>query len=367
MRVLILSKRQYTGRDLLDDRYGRVFEMPAALARRGHEVQGIALSYRRRREGDYRWNDIDRLTWTSLNIGPLGSGLLRYANELRRAAAAFKPDVLWATSDATHGIIGGWLSKRCEIPLVLDFYDNYESFAASRIPGAVAGLRVASRRAAGVTVVSSTLAEWIGPMYRLSQSPYVIGNAVDTRVFYPRERSMARRQLGLPGDARIMGVAGTLTKSRGICSVFEAFLQLAASDPDVWFVFAGERDQTPQGYKHPRIRDLGILAPGDVPVLLSSLDVAVVSNIDSAFGRYCFPQKLFETIACGTPLVAARVGEVARILCGHTHVLYEPCNVSDLTDSIRRMLVRPSPVSLRVPNWRERGEQLEAVLARQLH
>jgi len=364
MRVLVLSKRQYTGRDLLDDRYGRVFEMPAALARRGHAVHGIALSYRFRRAGAYRWDDIERLTWSSVNLGPLGTGLYGYLSDLRRAVRDFSPDVVWATSDAYHGILGGWLSRKYRIPTVLDFYDNYESFSASRLPGVIQGLRTASRRAAALTVVSSTLAEWMVPAYRLARAPVVIGNGVDTRVFYSRDRAASRRQLGLPAQARIMGVAGSLTRSRGIAEVFEAFLQLAAAEPNLWLVYAGPRDGTPNRYRHPRIRDLGALSPLDVPVLLSALDVAVVSNIDSAFGRYCFPQKLMEAIACGTPLVAAAVGEVSRIMEGNREALYRPGDASSLAVAVRRMLRSRRPVSVAASDWQQRGEQLEAVLSR---
>lgn len=40
MRILVLSKRRYTGKDLLDDRYGRLYEIPAGLVARGHAVVG---------------------------------------------------------------------------------------------------------------------------------------------------------------------------------------------------------------------------------------------------------------------------------------------------------------------------------------
>ena len=39
------------GKDLLDDRFGRFRELPLELARLGHEVQGISLSYRPRSVG----------------------------------------------------------------------------------------------------------------------------------------------------------------------------------------------------------------------------------------------------------------------------------------------------------------------------
>ena len=45
MKILVLTKRQYMGKDLLDDRFGRFRELPLELAKLGHEVTGICLSY----------------------------------------------------------------------------------------------------------------------------------------------------------------------------------------------------------------------------------------------------------------------------------------------------------------------------------
>jgi hypothetical protein len=39
------------GKDLLDDGFGRFRELPLGLARLGRDVTGIAISYRRRKEG----------------------------------------------------------------------------------------------------------------------------------------------------------------------------------------------------------------------------------------------------------------------------------------------------------------------------
>jgi hypothetical protein len=51
MRILVLSKRQYMNKDLIDDRYGRFRELPLALAGLGHKVTGICLSYQTCDEG----------------------------------------------------------------------------------------------------------------------------------------------------------------------------------------------------------------------------------------------------------------------------------------------------------------------------
>ena len=43
MRIAFLCKRRYMGKDVIDDRYGRLYEFPFQLARLGHEVHGVAV------------------------------------------------------------------------------------------------------------------------------------------------------------------------------------------------------------------------------------------------------------------------------------------------------------------------------------
>ena len=48
MRILVLTKRQYMGKDLIDDRFGRFRELPLESARLGHELRGLCLNYRQK-------------------------------------------------------------------------------------------------------------------------------------------------------------------------------------------------------------------------------------------------------------------------------------------------------------------------------
>jgi len=47
MRMLITAKHPYTNRDLLDDRFGRIRELPLQLALKGFQVSGLCLSYKK--------------------------------------------------------------------------------------------------------------------------------------------------------------------------------------------------------------------------------------------------------------------------------------------------------------------------------
>ncbi len=48
MRIAFLCKRRYMGKDVILDRYARLYEIPFQLARRGHAVEGFCLAYQTR-------------------------------------------------------------------------------------------------------------------------------------------------------------------------------------------------------------------------------------------------------------------------------------------------------------------------------
>lgn len=358
MRILVLSKRQYTNKDLLDDRYGRLFELPAALAAAGHEVRGVALSYRHCPDGWYTWDAHPRLSWYAITALPWG--LFSYATRLLQIAGGFKPDLIWACSDAPHAVIGWWLKHKIHRPLVIDLYDNFESFGLTRMPGMTFLLRAACRHADALSVVSRTLDEYLVANYGVTAPRAVIGNGISEDMFFQRNRRNAREALRLPKVARLIGTAGAINASRGIADLFEAFLHLAARDENLWLVYAGPRDSTPRRYPHERIIDLGILPQDKVALLFSALDVAVICNRDSDFGRFCFPQKLNEIIACGTPFVAASVGDVALKLGQQHEYLYPPGDWITLAEKIAHHLDQQSKITIKAATWKDCAVQLEA-------
>jgi len=46
MRILVLAKRQYMVKNVIDDRFGRFRELPIDLSRLVHERRGLCLNYR---------------------------------------------------------------------------------------------------------------------------------------------------------------------------------------------------------------------------------------------------------------------------------------------------------------------------------
>ena len=357
MRILILCKRQYTGRDLLNDRYGRLYALPIGLAARGHNVVVVTSSYRKRGavnriEDGVRWCSIDLLPWP-------------FAIEMAWQAIgeAFKPDVVVASSDAPHLIWGARFAHRMERPIVLDFYDDYEAFGLTRLPGLCRALRKACVRADAVMAVSGALADMLPSRGIDQQRIHLLENGVPFDFALKMNREEARRELRLPAEVPLVGTAGALTTSRGIGDLLKAVDLLQKQRPDLRLVLAGPRDAVLSSTMPPNTIDLGHLSHAMVAVLFRALDVGVICNRDGAFARACYPMRLAEMVASGTPVVAADLGEVSRLLMTRPDARYSPGYPDTLATRIAVQLDAPRPLDPALAkDWPLLSARLEAIL-----
>ena len=354
LKILVITKRQYTNKDLLDDRFGRLRELPLELALKKHKVYGLCLSYQKKEEGKIFDGPVE---WQSINAGKWKIlGLLRFIK--RAAQIAPKVDVIWACSDSIYGIIGYMLSSKYRIPLVFDLYDNFEYFLMARMPIIKQLYRRVIRKSTAITCVSRPLARLVRS-YRKNGRVYVIENAVRKDLFKPMIKKTCRDVLKLPQNARLVGTAGALDRNRGIQFLFEAFDMLKTKHPDLHLVLAG-----PRNIRIPfdnRVHDLGILPLEKVPILLNALDVAIICNRENEFGRYCFPQKAREIMACDIPLIAARVGSMAELLKDHSEWLFNPDDASNMARVLENRLGDRRTGYEKVLSWSDVATELEKI------
>ncbi len=365
MRNLVLSKRQYMGKDLLDDAYGRFYELPLELAELGHEVRGVCASYRPRGEGvhDCRRGRA-QVSWFSTDVSPLAPwSLPHWTRAVEREARHFKPDVVWACSDSFHAIVGVGIQRRLGVPCVVDLYDNFESYGATAIPGVRPWFRARVRQAAGITCVSHALERYVRANYGAQGETTVLENGVSP-VFRPLERETCRRRFGLPAGAQIIGTAGAIDAQRGVGALFEAFLELARRRPELYLLLAGPRAHNVRIPSHERLVHLGQLPLNEVPYVIGAMDVSVICNKRSAFGEYCFPQKLYEIVACGVPPLVANTSGVAEVLAHAPRNRYEPESVGSLVHAIEALLAEPVMAPISPVSWKQHGAHLSRFLAR---
>lgn len=365
MRVLVLTKRQYTNKDLIDDRYGRLYELPQELARLGHQVAGLTLSYRPQKEGHLLGPDIDdtMVDWYSINLGSLIiPGLIRYLKKLEGLCSEFRPDIIFACSDAPQVIHGFRVARKLNIPCVVDLYDNFESFKLTRLPGVLSLFKRAVSQANGIVCISANLQRYIEKHYQPKGLIRTIPNGVPSKLFHPMDQRKCREKLGLPVDVRLVGTAGSIGPSRGIAALFDGYRELTATDSSVHLVLAGPLEPGTLLPKGEKIHYLGNLDYQDIVVLFNALDIGVICNLDTSFGRYCFPQKACEMLACGIPVVAAQVGVMAEMLKGHSGVLFSPGDYQSLARAVKKQLENLDCIQLAVPTWHELAINLELFL-----
>ena len=357
------------GKDLIDDRFGRFRELPLELAQLGHEVRGVALSYRRRAEGKF----VDDgntpgagVTWNSVSLwNGFRPQFGKYIRRTLELSKEFRPDLIWVCSDAYHATFGRWLSECIRARCVIDLYDDFEAFRASHFPGVLPLFRRAVKAADGITAFSGRLADNVTRIYKRTKPTIVVENGVRKDLFQPRDPKACRERFGLPKHATIIGTAGALDYSRGVATLFKAFEILSRENYDLHLALAGPRRRGLRIPTGARVHDFRELSHEDVALFVNALNIAVVCYRHSAQGEVSFPQKVYEIIACRVPLVAAAVGSMNEFLQHYPDCLYEPENSESLANAIRRQLQRNTLIETPIPTW-EDSAKLLSVFFRQI-
>ena len=353
MRIAFLCKRRYMGKDVIHDRYARLYEIPFQLARLGHDVRGFCLSYQGHDDGEWEHEaEPGKLYWESRSLGRVVlPALATYPRHLLQRLRALAPDVLIGASDIPHVALAGWLAKRLGVPYAADLYDNFEGFGQARIPGMVTVLRRAVRGAALVTTTSEPLKELVMDTYHARGEVLAMPSTVNKSVFHSRDRVACRRALNLPEDARLVGTAGGLHRDKGVDALYAAWPAIAARCPNAHLVLAGPFDVGFPPPVDPRVHYLGQLPHARTAELFNALDAGVIYLRDTPFGRYCFPQKAYEMLACGLPIASARIGVMQQLLASAPAGLYAADDPADLARAVLDLLDRPMVATVPIDDW----------------
>jgi len=188
-----------------------------------------------------------------------------------------------------------------------------------------------------------TPSHWLGRCVRESAlmkdwPVTVIPNALNTDVWAPVERSLARRILGLPEDYPLvlfgaMGGGKNPVKGFDLLRVSLAHLRDQRSDLRL-LVFGQSTPHEPEDLGFP-VHYLGHLYDDlTLRILYSAADVMVVSSRQEAFG-----QTASEAHACGTPVVAFDTCGLPDIVSHQmTGYLARPFDAEDLATGIEWVL-----------------------------
>ncbi len=286
---------------------------------------------------------------------------LAYA-AVRRALRRYRlaPDIVHAHPGYPTGYVAYLAARHLDVPLVVTLhgfdinvfggagdartYSDDPSFASRfyspRIRGRFVRSLLHSSRVIAVSQDLSHKAVALGvPQERLS----VIPNGVDTEQFRIQERTAVRRTLGLPAEDPVILFIGRMTQVKDPLCLVEAVKLLRQKRDDVRAVFLGDGELL-EPVKQVVARDgltesvqiLGNRPYTELPLWMNACNVLVSTSRYESFGLV-----LLEALACGTPVVASRVGGIPDLVRdGEQGILVPPGDPSSLARAIAQALDR---------------------------
>ena len=183
------------------------------------------------------------------------------------------------------------------------------------------------------------LAELAGrsPIVKASGGVRVIPPGIDTTVFKAQDRDRCRKQLDLPQNAFVIITGGaSLTDANKNVPWLLKQLSHLPDLRDVIVLAFGEGSVPVPDHLNVRFTG-GIRDRRDLAQLFAAADVFVSASLMETYGL-----TLVEAMACGTPVVAFRVGGIPEAAPdGQGAILCEPGDGATLTEAI--MKLRSSP------------------------
>lgn len=338
MRIALLCKRYYTNRDLIEDRFGRLFHLPVQLQKLGHPGLVIAADYRNRVSFH---SQMEGVPFISLPLS--GLRLPTFTASVYSELKRFRPDIVLASGDIHFGALGYAIAQRLNAPFAFDVYDDYSAFASRKIPGMRHVFRHVLRKADLIITASNPLATYVSTF---NKSVAVIENGIDPDAFKPLDKGEVRAALGIDPGKPMIGFFGSIAAKRGIEVLIQAVESLLPTLPGATLLIAGT-NTLKLDMNREFIDFRGALPQKMVPLLINASDVVVIPYLHDRQVDMSNACKIAEYVACGVPVVTTRVSNFAEIFAETPEAICEPGDPQSLAAAILKQLRHPQPLPIK--------------------
>ena len=265
------------------------------------------------------------------------------------AVEAWGPDVIHA-HDLNTLPAGRRAADALNVPLI---YDSHELWRhrnrhgqwrpVGRLVDAWMERRLAPSANAVITV-SPSIGKWLERRYRLRRPVHIVRNTPLRQVREPMTGILGRR----PGE-KVVVYSGRFTSGRGL----EDMVKALASLPDNVVLSAvgyGDEDYVESLLRladrsgvRDRVRLVGPVAPADVPAAIADGDVALIAIAPTCLSyRYALPNKLFEAVQAGLPVVASDLPDLGEVVAEYgLGRRFRPGDPRELAAAVREVLADP--------------------------
>jgi glycosyltransferase involved in cell wall biosynthesis len=273
--------------------------------------------------------------------------------DLRRRFENSPPDFIYerASLYATAGVS---LARLFNIPLITELNAPLAvEQSAYRATGfgelAAQAERWTLNQADAVLVVSSELKKHVVQLGVKRDKIHVVPNGVNTELFRPAKPDAILRKRLQSNGGPILGFVGGLRPWHGVEILPRLMERLSRRHDSLRLIVVGEgqlRSSLMETFESmnlsKRVTFTGALPHEEIPAVIRQFDVALAPYPKLDHNFYFSPLKLYEYMACGVPVAAAKVGQIAEVVShGKTGLLHAPGDLGALVGDCERLLSNP--------------------------
>jgi sugar transferase (PEP-CTERM/EpsH1 system associated) len=204
-------------------------------------------------------------------------------------------------------------------------------------------LKTVFKRADKIMPKSTDLQESIKRIGMYSDKLCAIPNGINLKEFYPLDKEECRKKLDVPLDKKIVLFVGNLLPIKGVSCLLEAIKVLdARKRNDMVFQILGSGKlennvrEAIKKFKFVSAVLEGEIPHKDLPVWINASDLVCITSLNEG----C-PNILLESLACGIPVVATKVGGIPEIINSDMLGILVPKNdIHTIANAIEEALKR---------------------------
>ncbi len=267
-----------------------------------------------------------------------GAGLITRVAALRRALRLWRPEIVHNYLLRAN-LVGAVSARLAGVPTVLCSKRGCHERRGFELISAKIGNGLANL----VAVNAEAVRDFVHDNEGCSRDKMVvIPSGVDTDRFQPLPPDNFRARVGLPDDARVVGIVTRMRVRKGVEEFIRAIARVRERDPRLHAVVVGEINL--DGQLQELVRAMGLskhlLLLGrrsDIPEVLSAFDVFVLSSHDEGMSN-----AILEAMAMEKPVVATDVGGTGEVVRhGQSGLLVPPRDPAALAAAIAEVLAQP--------------------------
>jgi glycosyltransferase involved in cell wall biosynthesis len=240
------------------------------------------------------------------------------------------------------GFAAARAGRRFHIPVIITAYGSDINFYSRRLPrNWVAAMFTiwGLRHAVAITVLSENLKKKVLALGVSEQRISIIPLGIRPTVFFPQgEKRHLRQKMQLQETAIYFLYVGNFVSVKGLEVLLEAFALVSQQLPQAKLVMvgSGELELTLKAQAQKLEIDRQVIwqnrkSHSEIPLWMSAADFLVLPSLSEGYGLV-----VLEALACGTPVIASRVGGVPEILISSDLGMMAPPGDSDAL--VRAML-----------------------------